>query len=178
MSQSWNFWSAVPWPGYPIISSEVGGLGFSDRASQEVLGLPLGKMMMSSDSDVCGFTRTRTGKTGPRYRQNGLLSWAADCWGQEAGWAHSLFLLGKEGGVGLSRAGAEPEAGLPCCSTCCSSCLSSSCGGSGNRNLRSSRFSFLNLSTLSSPPPFPWARSCLTLEPRNLLSRTSAYNAD
>lgn len=44
----------MPWPGCPIISSEAGGLGSSDRASQQVLGLPLGKMMMSSSQVFVG----------------------------------------------------------------------------------------------------------------------------
>ena len=74
-------------------------------------------------SDVCGFIRIWTSKTGLSYSQNRLLSWAADCWRQEAGCSPAAcFCFGKREELGWSRAAAEPEAGFPFCSTCCSSC--------------------------------------------------------
>lgn len=67
--------------------------------------------MVSSFSDVCGkWTR----KTGPNYRPNsttGLLSWAADCWGQEAGCG--LLLLLQQGGAGLKQGSSWAWSGVP-----------------------------------------------------------------
>lgn len=64
--------------------------------------------MVSSISDVCGkWTR----KTGPNYRRNGLLSQAADCWGQESGCG--LLLLLQQGGVGLKQGSSWARSGVP-----------------------------------------------------------------
>lgn len=65
----------MPWLGYPIVSSEVGGLGSSGRAPQEVLGLSLGKMVSSSQvfvgSPEYGLVRLvqATGKIGCCHEQ-------------------------------------------------------------------------------------------------------------
>lgn len=62
--------------------------------------------MVSSISDIC-WKWTR--KTSPNYRWNGLLSWAADCWGQVAG----CRLLLQQGGAGLKQSSSWAPSGVP-----------------------------------------------------------------
>lgn len=166
------------WLGYPIVSPERRRFRFFRQGSLGAGTVPWQDGVLTSD--VCEFTRIWTSKTGPSYRQNRLLSRAADCWGQEAGCSPTAcFCFGKREELGWSKAAAEPEAGFSCCSTCCSSCLSSPSTGGSNRNLSSSGLSFPISPLLSSHPSFPQVRSSLSSTPApHPFVQNIAYNAD
>lgn len=142
VSQPWTLLiSYAVSQGYPIVISEVGGLGSSGKTPQEVLGLSLGKTVSSSrmfvDSPEYGleWLVQATGKIGCCHGQQTA--------GQEAGCSPMACLcFGGREELGWSRAAAESEVGFLCCSICCSSCLFSSFSGNSNGNLSSSGFSF------------------------------------